>query len=79
MFATDALAARGMWGSKRKRDEDEDVDDISGGFGSGFESKREVAKPQQKAQVWMGTFLTLQQTIGLYIVDYSPFLLESIV
>ena len=36
-----------MWGSKRKRDEDEDIDDISGGIGAGFEVRHKMASNQQ--------------------------------
>lgn len=58
MFASNSLAARGMWGSKRKRDEDEDVDDISGGVGTGFESRSKMVpggrQTQKKADVFDG-------------------------
>ena len=50
MFASKSLAARGMWGSKRKRDEDEDVDDISGGVGSGFETRGKVVSASKQAK-----------------------------
>jgi hypothetical protein len=43
-FTTNSLAARGMWGSKRKRDEDEDVDDIAV---AGFEVRHKMASNQQ--------------------------------
>ena len=46
-FSSNSLAARGMWGSKRKRDEDEDIDDISGGIGAGFEVRHKMASTQQ--------------------------------
>ena len=43
-FTTNSLAARGMWGSKRKRDEDEDIDDITN---PGFEVRHKMASNQQ--------------------------------
>lgn len=46
-FTTNSLAARGMWGSKRKRDEDEDIDDIAGDMGAGFEVRHKMASNQQ--------------------------------
>lgn len=49
-FASNSYAARGMWGSKRKRDEDEDVDDISGGVGAGFETRHKMASNQKQTQ-----------------------------
>ena len=47
MFVSTSFAARGMWGSKRKRDEDEDVDNISGGFGSEFGAGSKVIPARQ--------------------------------
>ena len=43
-----SLAARGMWGSRRKRGEEEDQDTVSAGLGSGFESRNTMASISRK-------------------------------
>ena len=55
MFSSNSLAARGMWGSKRKRDEDEDIDDISGGVGAGFETRHKMASNKMQTKSSGGT------------------------
>lgn len=70
MIATTSFAARGMWGSKRKS-EDEDVDDISNGVGGRFESlnsraaamPRKVQNTQQKSDE-LGSLGELINNIG---------------
>mmetsp|Transcript_8221 Transcript_8221/g.8222 ORF Transcript_8221/g.8222 Transcript_8221/m.8222 type:complete len:291 (+) Transcript_8221:91-963(+) len=54
MIATQSFAARGMWGSnkKRKEDEEEDADDIAGGIGMGFETRNQMAnKPKTGGEI----------------------------
>jgi hypothetical protein len=49
MIATQSFAARGMWGSnKKKRDEEEDADDIAGGIGMGFETRNQMASVNKR-------------------------------
>lgn len=43
-----SLAARGMWGSRRKRGDDEDQDSVSAGLGSGFEARNTMASISRK-------------------------------
>ncbi len=61
------MAARGMWGSRRKRGDDEDQDTVSAGLGSGFESRNTMASISKKmASADVGDFgESLPTTAGI--------------